>query len=126
MEELIRALTARLDGSAVPLYLADSVPENTPFPYMTAEVVAPCRMGLPGSIRLTLWSAGPNVNLARMILHSTLTQYFPARGFVLDCATGRYVLRPETSTLVQSGEARGICSPVEVLYYPAKKEADPA
>ena len=54
MEELIRALTARLTSSTLPLYLADAVPENTAFPYLTAEVVSPFRMGEPGSIRLTL------------------------------------------------------------------------
>ena len=41
MEELIRALTARLTSSTLPLYLADAVPENAAFPYLTAEVVSP-------------------------------------------------------------------------------------
>lgn len=126
MEELIRVLTARLSGSALPLYLADAVPENTAFPYMTAEVVSPFRMGEAGSIRLTLWCAGPNVNLARMVLHTTMTQYFPGRGLVLQGEKGRYILLPETASHVQSGETRGICTPMKVRYYPAAKEADPA
>lgn len=126
MEDLIRALTARLSGSALPLYLADAVPERAAFPYITAEIIAPCRMGKPGSICLTLWATGPNVNQARMVLNTVLTQYFPGRGLVLTSEAGRYILLPEPATLVQSGEARGICSPMEVRFYPAGKEADPA
>ena len=126
MEELIRALTARLTSSTLPLYLADAVPENAAFPYLTAEVVSPFRMGEPGSIRLTLWCTGPNGNLARMVLHTTLTQYFPGRGLVLQGDNGRYVLRSEAAQCVQSGDARGICTPMEVRFYPAAKEAETA
>lgn len=124
MEELIRALTARLSVSALPMYLADAVPESAAFPYLTAEVSAPCRMGKPGSVRLTLWATGPNVNQARMVLNTMMTQYFPGRGLVLAGETGRYILLPEPASLVQSGEARGICVPMEVRFYPEGKEAD--
>ena len=126
MEELIRALTARLTSSTLPLYLADAVPENAAIPYLTAEVDSPFRMGEPGSSRLTLWGTGPNVNLARMELHTTLTQYFPGRGLVLQGDNGRYVLRSEAAQCVQSGDARGICTPMEVRFYPAAKEAETA
>lgn len=126
MEELIRTLTARLTSSTLPLYLADAVPENAAFPYLTAEVVSPFRMGEPGSIRLTLWCTGPNVNLARMVLHTTMTQYFPGRGLVLQGDNGRYVLRSEAAQCVQSDDARGICTPMEVRFYPAAKEAETA
>ena len=126
MEELLQLLTNRLTGSAIPLFLADAVPENTGFPYMTAEVAAPFRMDQPGSIRLTLWCAGANANQARIVLHTTTAQYFPGRGLVLQGEKGRYILLPEAASNVQSGEARGVCTPMEVRFYPAEKEADPA
>lgn len=126
MEDLILALTARLADSAVPLYLSDVVPENTAFPYVTAEIIAPLRTDKPGSIRLTIWSNSPNVNEVRMALHTTLMHHIPLRGFTLQSEKGRYILRPETASLAQSGQARGICTPLEVYFYPAGKEADPA
>lgn len=126
MEDLILALTAHISGSALPLYLADAVPEKTPFPYLTAEVVSPCRPDAKGSLLLTLWCVGDDANPARMELHSAMMQAFPKRGAVLTSSTGRYILQPERSALVQSGAARGVCTTMEIRFYPAKEEADQA
>ena len=122
MEELILTLEAHLAGSGLSLYLADAVPENTPFPYLTAEITATCRAEQTGRIRLTLWCVGDNANLTRMVLHSTLSQYFPHRGITLTAAHGRYILMPGQLELTQSGAARGLSTDMAVSFYPAKQE----
>lgn len=111
MKELILALTAHLSDNGLALYLADAVPEKAAFPYLTAELVSPCQTDAKGSIRLTLWCAGDDANLARMTLHAVLMERFPQRGMVLPAADGRYILRPEATHQVQSGAAKASAPP---------------
>ena len=126
MEDLILTLNAHLSGSGLSLYLADAVPENTPFPYLTAEITSPCQADQAGSICLTLWCGGDNANLARMVLHSTISQYFPHRGITLTATRGRYILMPGQIELKQSGDVRGLATDMAVRFYPAMQEGTQA
>jgi len=126
MGDMIQALITSVSGSGLPLYLADAVPENAAFPYMTAEVVSPCQEDVKGSIHLTLWCVGENANLKRMELHSLLMLAFPRRGTLLTTSAGRYILQTERSDFLQSGVAKGIRLTMGVRFYPAEKEAEQA
>ncbi len=116
---VIRTLMDYLGDCGLPLYLADCVPQGLSFPYLTAEVTAPFTQAGRGEFTLTLWCSGSIANLARMTLHDSLMQYFPARGLCLEMDEGRAIIRPGgAAKCVQDGEARGISTRMDVRVFP--------
>lgn len=123
MEALIRALLSYLSPCGLPVYLADAVPEGSPFPYLTMEAASPLTDKEPGSICLTIWCEGNVANTARLVFHTVLTQYFPSRGMCLLTDDGLIALQPQGLVrLVESGPAKGITLPLSCRLFPTPKE----
>lgn len=111
MLTLQKALLTHLSPLALPVYLADCVPERTPFPYVTMALN--CGGGFPadGDVTLTLWCRGAEANLQRASLAASLQALFPDGGTVLTLENGAAALYPaEANALAHaaSQDARGL------------------
>ncbi len=108
LKELHQALVQLFTPLALPVYLADCVPEGAYFPYIIAEAAVAPLPGQEGSLTLTLWCAGCAANTERFLLTERMLEYLPARGLRLTLAHGMAALRMTDSTCLRSGEALGI------------------
>ncbi len=110
MLTLQQALLSHLSPLGLPVYLADCVPERTPFPYVTMELS--CGGGFPadGDVALTVWCRGAEANLQRAELAASLQALFPDSGAVLTLQNGTAALYPSAEsalTHAASQDARG-------------------
>lgn len=120
LTELYQALTTWLSGFDAPLYLADCVPAETAFPYLTASMSVPLSSGEAGALTLTLWCHGDAANTERFHLSESLAEHLPARGFRIALKDGTYTLRMKAGpTHVHSQEALGMKTVWTFRCYPA-------
>lgn len=120
LTELYEALALHLAALDAPVYLADCVPAGTMFPYITAEVDAPCSPAEEGRITLTLWCLGSAANKDRLRLGDELLSLLPADGSHMQTRSGTALLRMDSPTkCLRSSEALGLRMTWSLHCYPA-------
>ena len=117
---IFQDLMTHLAPLDMPVYLADSVPENTPFPYATAEVKPALAGQDSGTLTLTLWSCGESANAERLTQADTLFALLPARGVRLATDDGVLLLRLKSpAACVQDDAARGLQTVWQLAHIPS-------
>lgn len=119
LTELYQALSAQLSGLNVPLYLADCIPADAPFPRLTAAISAPLSPGETGALTLTLWCCSNTANTERFRLTEALADLLPARGIRIPLTAGTCTLRLKAGpAFISSQEALGAKTVWALRCYP--------
>lgn len=120
LSSIFSALHQRLVRVGVPVYLADSVPPATPFPYFTADIAAPLTSKDGGRLTLTFWSANDQANAHRLFQTDLLLEQLPPRGFCLESSAGRIIVRMEGSAVcLRENAAQAVRTEWTLHYIPA-------
>lgn len=95
MTETHKALYAFWSSFGVPAYLTGHVPENTPFPYITFEVVASESFAVSNLSAICWFKAksGVNVNKERAEMLDAIARAIPDEGTLIDTDSGKLALR---------------------------------
>ncbi len=116
---LYEALALHLAALDAPVYLADCVPPGTLFPYVTAEINAPCTPAEEGAIALTLWCLGGTANADRLRLGDELLALLPPAGMHMQTGSGTALLRMKApAETLRSGDALGLRMTWSLRCYP--------
>ena len=119
LTELYEALALHLAPLDAPVYLAECVPPDTLFPYVTAQVAAPCTPAEKGRITLTLWCLGSAANSDRLHLGDALLSLLPAEGLHMPMKSGFALLRMDSpAECLRSGDALGLRMTWSLRCYP--------
>lgn len=96
LTSVFQALNGLLSAMGLPLYMADCVPQEAAFPYMTMAVSAPLTPATAGALTLTIWCCSDSSHADRVFYVDDLLTYLPARGV-------RLVMDDVAITLQQNG-----------------------
>ncbi len=97
--DLFRNLTTLFSSLGIPMYLADSVPDQSSPPYMTMDCQQPFKPGETGSLTLTIWATGQKANNNRLTKAETVLGLLPPRGKILTTDGGKALLKQKGGTL---------------------------
>lgn len=127
LTSVFRALCAHMAPLGLPLYLAECVPADATFPYITARIAVPLAPHAAGSVTLTFWSLDSQPLSRRVFRADELLSLLPARGFSLETSACTLALRQEGgATCVREGAALGVRTVWKLRCFPAGKEGSHA
>ncbi len=119
LTDLYTALMNRLAPLDPPVYLADCVPCQAVFPYVTLRFVSPLTPGESGSLTVTVWTEGHTANARRLVLADEVLTLLPPRGLRLTASSGAALLRQKGgASCVQESKALGVQIDYQVQFIP--------
>lgn len=116
---IFRALYDLLTDAGLPVYLADCVPDQADFPYITAEIEAPLTSRSAGAVTLTFWFTEDQANSQRLSRMDRLLKQLPARGLWLTTDSGTITLRQEgNAACLREGDVQGMKTRWKLCCFP--------
>lgn len=122
LTELYAALVTLFGQADAPVFLADCVPLDAAFPYVTLAMDVPAAPDAEGAVTLTCWHACMSSNASRLALLDALLALIPAGGLRIRLDSGTAaIFRAEGDgvSCVRSGNALGMTLPLSLRCYPA-------
>lgn len=117
---IFQELIAQISALDIPVYLADCVPDGTPFPYLTAQVQPSLESQTNGTLILTAWSCNDSANAERLTHAENLFTLLPARGIRIPTDYGVLLLRLKSPAIcVQDANVRGLQTVWRLSYIPS-------
>lgn len=127
LTSIFRALCEHMAPLGLPVYLAQCVPSDAAFPYITAKISVPLSTHATGAVTLTLYAPGDQPHSRFVSLADELLTLLPAHGFHLDTDACALALRQEGGAMcVREGAALGVRGVWKLRCFPARKEASHA
>lgn len=121
LTDLMNRLHTLLEAASCPVYLADSVPPDAAFPYMTMQVEPAVHPGCGSPLTLTAWHCSGTSNTDRFALADTLLTLIPASGLRIPLESGvacLYRARGKGVSCVRSTNALGLTMPMMLYLCP--------